>query len=141
MDSKIDVDEAPVHGIVMPRLFAMAERCRNKGGDCPCGMYCKAETELARAESELSKQLRKVQHKLKWLRHKPCTVRDEWERPEPPEGDYTLTVINEGDGWCLHWYSETEKEDYVEISGDAAWPFVEDTAWDEDWERLGVAVV
>lgn len=141
MNSKTTPNAAPVDGSGMPRVFAMAERCRNKGGDCPCGLYCQAESELARAKSDLSQQLRKVQHKLKWLRHKPCTVRANWVRPEPPEGDYTLSVINDGDGWVLHWYSETEQKDYVEITGDASWPFNEETAWPDDWERLGVEVV
>ena len=123
------------------RALAMAGKCRNKGGDCPCGRYCDAEGELARHESELRRQLAKVQHKLAWLRHKPCTVRDDWKRPEQPPGDYTLAVVNEGEGWVLHWYSETEQEDYIEITGDTSWPFVEDTAWSGDWEMLGVEVV
>ncbi len=123
------------------RAFAMAKNCRNQGGKCPCETECKAESELARIERELKIQLGAVQYKLEWLRRKPCTVRESWIRPKPPAGEYQLSAVNDGEGWSLHWYSETEEIDYIEVSGDAAWPFVEGTAWPEDWERLGVLVV
>lgn len=123
------------------RVFAMTRRCRRKGGGCPCDpLECLAERELKRLRHDAAKQLGRIEHTLEWLNHEPSTVRDDWKRPEKPDGDYQLTVYQD-DAWYLHWHSETEDIDYIEITGDAAWPFVQDTAWAEDWERLGVAVV
>lgn len=128
------------HLATLPRATAMVRRCKRHGGDCPCDIHCLAESQLCCIQSDLKRELAEVERRLAWLRRRPCTVRDDWQRPEKPEGDYTLSVVNEGDGWCLHWYSETEKVDYIAITGDATWPFVEDTAWPDDWERLGIEV-
>jgi len=74
--------------------------------------------------------------------HVPCTVKKGWLKPAKPAGDYRLCVNNAGDGWAMHWWSDTEKEDYLEIAADAdGWPFNEDIAYPEDWELLGVEVI
>jgi hypothetical protein len=31
--------------------------------------------------------------------------------------------------------------DYIDIEGPSSWPFVEETACEEDWEKLGFEVV
>ncbi len=122
------------------RVFAMSSQCRNKGGSCNCSGYCRAEEELRRLKSRFEGLAVDVASRLRWLLHQPCTVKPDWERPEAPVGDYQLYVVDEGDGWQMHWYSETEDVDYIEIRGEQAWPFVEEIAYTEDWERLGVEV-
>ena len=133
----------------MSRLEQILKRCRRKGGDCPCGgRPCEAVDAVEQAiEDErgairlAESEIRRFESTLAWLNHEPCKVRSDWKMPDKPPGDYHATVCNEGEGWSPHWYSETEDNDCIEISGDAAWPFVEQTAYAEDWEKLGFEVV
>lgn len=133
----------PADGMVMPlpRLMAMAKQCRRHGGECPCGTDCKAEMGLLRVKNRLQRELSNVDHKLKWLQRTPATVKAGWAKPEKPDGDYFLAVHFDSDEAILHWSSDTESVDFVEIVGEAAWPFNEETAWPDDFERLGVVVV
>ena len=125
----------------MGRLDAALKRCRTNGGDCPCPAgQCEALGLLQTERRELTRRLETVDKKIAWLEHIPCTVKAGWVMPPKPDGDYFAAVIND-DGWHPHWYSETEECDYVEITGEAAWPFVEETAYADDWVRLGFEII
>lgn len=134
----------------MTRLQAMAKRCRDVGGECPCisRLSCQARDAIRKERAsieddrrELTRRERECDRLNEWLDKKPATVREDWERPEKPEGDYRLCVHQDIDEWNPGWYSETEDDDWIDIASDAAWPFVEDAAWADDWERLGFEVV
>ena len=121
----------------MARLDQLLKHCRK---DCPCQPgECEALTLLQSERRELTRRLDAIDHKIAWLQRVPCTVRPGWTMPPKPAGDYRPCVVSD-DGWHPHWYSETEDLDYIEITGEAAWPFVEFTAWADDWERLGFEV-
>lgn len=92
---------------------------------------------LSRLQSELSQ----VESDLKWLRHKSCTVREGWTTPIKPDGNYRMAVHHTGDGWWPHWYDPDAAIDCIDFDDDHQWPFVEEWAYGEDWERLGFEVV
>lgn len=122
------------------RFQAMLKRCRRKS--CPCGpSSCELIRELLSDKTQATSQLKSIEWQLLQANRQPATVRHDWEKPEKPDGDYRLTVYNDGEGWSLHWFSETESNDYIEVTGEAAWPFIENEATDYDWECLGVEVV
>ena len=127
----------------MNRVNQMIRRCKRKGGDCPCSnknilgvVYCEAEKLLSEEYELLTRRIKEVEKSLAYLTHKPCTING-WKMPPKPEGDYVACVILD-DGWYPHWYSETEQVDYIEMN---TWPFVEDVAYAEDWEKIGFKVV
>lgn len=137
----------------MGRLQAVLKRCRKKGGDCHCHEFwdgkigCKAESLLnderdilMGKRQAIDAAIKSIDRKMAWLLHEPCTVKEGWEMPPKPQGEYEATVVSE-DGWHPHWYSETEDIDYIEFPSTHSWPFVEDRAYDEDWEKLGFVVV
>lgn len=115
----------------------MLLRCRRNGGDCPCGDECRADDEAGR------QSVFAVTLPAEAGPPVPATVRPSWRRPEKPPGDWYLAVHHTGDGWWLHWASDTERLDVsdVEIVGEQAWPFVETYAFASDWRALGIRVV
>lgn len=135
-----DADKAESDTLDVAVLLEQAKNCRKRGGNCKCCTYCESEQKLARAAVELQSQLSEVNAAIEWLQHKPCTVRPDWKRPEPPAGDYTLMVRME-DAWIMEWYSETEEIDVIEVPHPDSWPFVESVAYTEDWQRLGIEVL
>lgn len=133
----------------MARLEAIMKRCRTRGGDCPCGSKCKAESLLMEQRealdtemSRLKREIDQVDRDLKWVRHVPCTVRETWTQPAKPDGgNYRLAVHHTGDGWWPHWYDPDAQVDCLELDDDHQWPFVEELAYGEDWEAIGFEVV
>ena len=92
------------------------------------------------AVANLQSALREAERFQRWAMARPCRVRPDWQRPEKPQGDYYLCVHLD-DGWHLHWHSDTEAVDYIAVEGPPSWPFIEESAWPEDWEKLGIDVV
>lgn len=129
--------EIPSHG----RLRAMAKQCRNKGGSCDCGIGCKVLGLASMAVLRAERTLKEAQSFATWVARKPCTVRPDWSPPKQPDGDYYLAVFNDCGEWVPHWASDTEMDDCIDIAGPECWPFVEETASSEDWEKLGFHVV
>lgn len=124
------------------RAKAMAQKCRKVGGDCPCERRCEAERALVDVREECSRIIAQTWQEIERLNRKPAVVREDWTMPPKPAGDYVATVISEGDGWSPHWYSETERVEYIEFPpGNSSWPFVDETAYGTDWEALGFVVV
>ena len=129
------------------RLAAMAAKCKRRGGDCPCrmdrrGERCQAIEAIQQRISELNEELEELLLEQTWLDTPLATVRDDWELPTKPPGDYRPTVIHDGYGWWPHWHSETESVDVVAFPAtEKSWPFVERHAYSDDWERLGFEVV
>lgn len=124
------------------RLRAMAKQCRKKGGSCDCDPHgCKVLGLANMAVLRAERTLKEAQSFATWVARKPCTVRPDWVRPEKPAGDYQLGVHNDGGEWHPHWGSFTELNDCIDIEGPSSWPFVEETACAEDWEKLGFEVV
>lgn len=121
----------------MSRFDAMIKQCKKKGGSCPCTISCSAEGTIEARIKGLQSQIANLDNKLKYLRHIPCAVRSDWKMPKKPDGDYEAAAYQDSDGWHPHWYSETEQDDYIEFPSEASWPFVEEIAYGEDWERIG----
>lgn len=134
----------------MKRINALIRKCRHRGGDCSCPLRCQARdevvAELVQAEQAVGAANRRLEQAKVMKRHleaMPCTVKPGWTMPPKPDGDYAPMVYIDYDECHMHWYSETESIDQVDmdLKGDSAWPFVEDYAYREDWERLGFTVV
>lgn len=132
------------------RIHVLIRKCRNRGGDCSCTKRCQAKEEVLVERIEADQALHKAQERVKdaqeLLRHldsPPCTVKPGWKLPEKPKGNYIPAVYFDCDECYMHWYSDTEEIDQVEmeLTGGDCWPFVEDRAWREDWERIGFTVV
>lgn len=113
------------------RPLLLANRCKRRGGDCPCKGDCQAERALHKRLTELDSEKRQLKSALEKITTKPATVR----------GDWTLPIKPAGDGWCPHWYSEKDDPDCVDFpSGRESWPFEENYAYADDWERAGFQV-
>lgn len=124
------------------RIRAMLKRCKNRGGDCPCRDGCQVVDLIYEEKRKLEKRQEVLNDLLQAARHKPCTVRSDWTMPPTPAGNYRAAVYNDGGEWLPHWTSKTEEDDYLDFPpGGFSWPFVEDTAYAEDWERLGFEII
>jgi hypothetical protein len=141
----LEEDQATAGQVDIPspgRLRAMAKQCRNKGGSCDCDPYgCKVLGLANMAVMRAERTLKEAQAFATWVARKPCTVSPDWVRPNQPDGDYYLAVFNDLGEWVPHWASDTEKDSCIDIVGSECWPFIEETACAEDWEKLGFTVV
>lgn len=123
------------------RIRAMIKRCKNRGGDCPCKDECQAVALIYEEKRKTDRRQEVLDDMLAAARHVPCTIKPGWTMPPKPDGDYRAAVIGDGE-WVPHWTSDTEQVDFVDFPpGDFSWPFVEDTAYAVDWERLGFVVI
>lgn len=118
----------------------MLGRCHLKGGDCPCSDGCDAERQLQHEIELCEGRLSGLRQQMNWLKAEPRTVKPAWNMPDKPNGNYSPVVYQDLHEWHPYW-SEDETGDAVEFPDGLCWPFAEDTAYAEDWRRLGFEVV
>lgn len=74
----------------------------------------------------------------------PATVRPDWTLPAPPTDEpdtWHPSAYDTGDGWLMEWRRNDENDDGdYPMTGETAWPFVEDYAYASDWRGLGFEV-
>jgi len=68
-------------------------------------------------------------------------VKSGWNLPPKPEGDYCPAVYFDGEECYIHWYSETEQIDCIEMVGKESWPFTTDFATPDDFRKLGFIII
>ena len=128
----------------LPRLRAVFRKCLIVHPDtasCDClSCQCKLRSMLHTTRSQLCRDLDEITEMGSALTAVPATVRHDWKCPRPPDIGYFLSVINDCGEWCPHWFSDSHEIDYIPIEGPDSWPFVEQTARTQDWQRLGFTV-
>ena len=120
------------------RLQALANRCRNRGGDCPCTIRCQAlctaaeQLEQIAAEERAIKRRREHLEQLtRRLQTKPATLKDGFVF----DSRYEPVMVFDGDVASFGY--EDSNGDWIECN---EWPFNEQFIWADDCERFGIRV-
>lgn len=122
------------------RIRAMARKCKNRGGDCPCVLGCEAIKAIGTAMESLAREERKLQDKrerlenqLRRLNTPPAKLRDGFKfdpRYQP------VMVFDCGEA---HFGYEDENGEWIDSE---EWPFDPSVEfiWEDDCERHGIRV-
>ena len=121
------------------RIKAVAKRCKNRGGDCPCVLGCKAIGEIKERRMELIAARRKINDEILALANEANRLQSPWATLR--DGfvfdlrGYVPVMVFDG-----HEASFVYEDENGEVAFDGPWPFNEDIAWPDDCERYGIRV-
>ena len=120
------------------RLQALANKCRNRGGSCPCTTRCQALIaveeslfEVRLAEKEAREKRNRLEATRRRLLAKPATLKPDFVF------DINLQPVIVFDGDEAHFGYEDDNGEWIDQD---VWPFNEDVVWPDDCERLGFKV-
>lgn len=120
------------------RLEALAKRCKNRGGDCPCVGQCQAIKaanekleEISIKERALKQNRNQIDNLILRLKSKPATLKSDFIFTP------NLQPVIVFDGNEASFGYEDENDEWIEQN---VWPFNEDYVWADDCERLGFRV-
>lgn len=122
------------------RLKAMAKKCRNRGGDCPCVGRCEAIRAIEVAigavvaeERRLQRERETMENAIRRLNTPPAKLKEGFQfdpRYQP------VMVFDCGDAYFGY---EDENGEWIDCED---WPFDPsvETIWQDDCERHGIRV-
>jgi hypothetical protein len=120
------------------KLEALAKRCKNRGGDCPCIWRCQAidavDRELGSAaikEREAKQERQRLETIRKRLKSPMATLKKGFEF----EPNLKPVMVFDGDEASFGY--EDSKGEWIDAN---IWPFNEKYVWADDCQRLGIRV-
>lgn len=122
----------------MARINALVNRCRLRGGDCPCFLDCQAICVIDEKLGQLELKRRDIERAVLHLQNERSRLTSPPARVKVGfkfDGRYEPAVVFSENNAEFGYISKTG----AWISSDQ-WPFDRETVWPDDCERLQIRV-
>lgn len=120
------------------RLEAMAKRCKNRGGDCPCIGRCQAMDAVDRELGSVAiveREVKQNRERLESMRRRISSPMATLKHDFVFAPNLDPVIVFDGEDATFGY--ENRDGEWIEQN---AWPFNEDFVWADDCERLGFRV-